>query len=514
MISLFGFFTDWLISRDWRRTLLVLLMPLSLLLFIAITGIAGGLMNKEVLAQRYLNIGEAELAELGDDWAYDLKLDDKVQTEVTGNETKIARFTAAVFKRAQQLDQGSQRVKFVIGAILAQQGLIDNAIAIMNSLAPNDRAGYLPAHAWLASYLLGKSKSDAPEGVLSHHLSKSIKWEQVPAKLISEASRRASLGQENSLDLATQAAEKDSAYEGALLRLAIREGNVKSANHTADKILARLESKYKDGSATASELIDLAEAYFYQKRIEDAVKVLESGRRDPRLASDHPRLRRTLSELFRVRFVNSLQMNSGGFTADMGLLDAALKFDPSNPSVAEEVAKLARIGGDAKPNDALIEKLNEFLAEGKATHITHAWIAEAYLLRDQWEKAIEHWNLILMREPNYAKAHNNLAYALALRYPERMQEALEHSKKAVSLAPLDADCRDTLAYIYLKTDKLTEARSEIEYAIELKPGEIELHKRAIEIFETLKDTSAAKAHMKRVETLEKQKDKKPQDSAK
>lgn len=514
MISLFGFFTDWLITRDWRRTLLLLLLPLSVLLFVAISGVLGAIQNREALAQRYLSIGEAELAELGEDWAYEMKVDAGVQTESsapTEAETKISRFTEAVFKRAQQLDGGSQRIRFVIGAMLGRQGLIGNATAVMKSLAPEDRTGYLPAHAWLASLLRATSKPNVSNPSLTHHMNVCRNWEGVPASLlISEASRRVAVGDQDSLEIARQAAEKDTQYEGVLLRIAIKQGNVLAADQAAEKMSKRLEPKFKDGSATAQELIDLAEAYYYDKRPDDAVKVLEAARKDPRLAADLPKILRTLSELFRIRFVSTLQISASGFSADMGLLDTAMRYDPNNPSIAEEVAKLARIGGDnVKPSDALIAKLNEFLAEGKATPITRAWIAETYLLRDEWDKAIEQWQLMLLREPNYAQAHNNLAYALAQRYPERMSEALEHAQKAVAIAPTDANSRDTLAYIYFKLNRLTEAIAEAELSIELKPDEIEFHKRAAEIHVASNNTVAAKAQMDVVKRLEALKAAKP-----
>ena len=64
-----------------------------------------------------------------------------------------------------------------------------------------------------------------------------------------------------------------------------------------------------------------------------------------------------------------------------------------------------------------------------------------------------------------------------------MEEALEHAKAAVKAGPGVADFHDTLGFILMRLDRVAEAISEMELAIELQQGRADFHERLADAYE-------------------------------
>jgi tetratricopeptide (TPR) repeat protein len=506
IVGLFGLIIDWYMSRNWRRVLLFLGLPVLLVAVSLVVTIAGSVLNKDKLADYYLQLGERELQDAETDWAFDLSML-AGKPEESAAKKKVGRFTESVFRRALELQNNNQRIQFVTAAILAQQGMFSQAIPMMRRLAPDKGQGYLPAHAWMASMMISKGqvpKEQIP--LLNHHLQLGVKLDNAPPALLAAATQIALSQQDQAkaIDLLRQSAEKQPEYEAELLRLAIRLGNQRVAEQTAEKSLARLLLLVEEGKATADDRLALADVLLFKDDLDAARGAIETGLKDPNISDqDRQKLRRGLSELYRFQFNKSLVVNANNWTADIRQLDAAMRTDPTNPKVAEDVAKLARIGGD-RPPDEMIKQLNDFLAKGVATPTTHAWLAETYILRTNYDKAIEHLRSLLGRMPDNAQAHNNLAFALALSDRTKLPEAKQHAQQAVSLSPSEADFHDTLGFILMQQDDLGGAIAEFELAIERAPQRTDFHEHAAEAYQKNGNQPMAEAHRKIIAELKQQ----------
>ncbi len=480
VISFFGLIIDWLITRDWRRVALAI-VPFGLLAAVLVLSLFGRTKNKENLANEYLVAGETELQSANQDWEFTLGTTEAAVADSKGQ----ARYAEALFRRALDLQSNNKRTRFVVGAMLGNRGAIRQALAYMNSIAPEIGSGYAPAHAWIANLMLRSRIAEAELPALKHHLDLAVKWEQAPANLLVAATQFAVQAQDNlrAIEILRQSAERSPEFEGDLFRLAIQLNNKVVAEQTAEKALPRLLAKITDGTATADDRVNLYDILFYKGELQAARAALEDGLKVEGLPKeDIAKLKFALSQLYLRRFTDTLTTGSNAWSGDLRLLDQAMKIDPTNPLVAEQVAKLARIGGDRPPDD-LMEQLNEFLAQGTATPVTHAWIAEAHILRTEYADAIKHLEDVVARMPDSAQSHNNLAYAIALSQPSRMQDALTHAMAAVKAGPRVADFHDTLGDILLKLDRTAEAISEIELAIELQQGRYDFHERLASAYE-------------------------------
>jgi Tfp pilus assembly protein PilF len=148
--------------------------------------------------------------------------------------------------------------------------------------------------------------------------------------------------------------------------------------------------------------------------------------------------------------------------------------------------------------------LNDFLAKGVATPTTHAWLAETYILRTNYTKAIEHLQNVIARMPNNAQAHNNLAYAIALSDTSKLDVARKHAETAVQISPADGEFHDTLGFILMQQSDFRGAITEFEIAIERQPQRIDFHEHAAEAYEKNGGQQLAEAHRKIAAELKQQ----------
>ena len=388
VISFFGLIIDWLVTREWRRVASALL-PLAILVTVAVMSVLGKTKNKERLANEYLAAGEVELQGANRDWEFTLGTTDAEVANASGQ----ARYAEALFRRALELQSNDKRTRFVVGALLGNRGAIRQALAYMTSIAPESGAGYPPAHAWIANLMLQSTLTEAELPTLKHHLDVAVKWEQAPANILVAATQFAVQAKDNirAIEMLRQSAERSPEFEGELFRLAIQLDNKVVAAQTIDKALPRLLEKITNGTATASDRISIADMLYYKGELQAARAALEDGLKVEGITPENAaKLKRALSELYRLRFSQTLKITKDTWSAEIRLLDQAMRIDPQpTPNIAEEVAKLARVGGELPP-DNLMTQLQELLAKGTATPLTHAWIAEAHVLRNELPDAIKH----------------------------------------------------------------------------------------------------------------------------
>ncbi|HLB45313.1 MAG TPA: hypothetical protein VJK49_07960, partial [Candidatus Limnocylindrales bacterium] len=109
-------------------------------------------------------------------------------------------------------------------------------------------------------------------------------------------------------------------------------------------------------------------------------------------------------------------------------------------------------------------------------------LASLYELAGQHDQAIERYRRMLTVAPNHAVALNNLAYSLAVHYPDKVQEAIALARKAYVSASGDPSVVDTLAWILHLSGDDAEARRLIAGATRSAPNnaQIQLHAAIID----------------------------------
>ncbi len=543
LVSLAGFVYDWIITREWSRALLCWL-PLFLLGGIALATASGNWRDRNHLAQWYLDLGNEEIAEWEQAWApqavsaqtigqveangastaqeTSLPSDGSSETQsdsangrseensATEKEdpdktTPVSRFAETLFRRVQLL-MPSERSQFVIAATLAQRGAVDQAQTMLAKVAPDNAQGYAPAHTLVARLLLvemTKTSQAAFEELkrrLKHHIWEARRWNRCPQAVLQAGSDLFWLDGERdkSLALLSNSAERHPDDNFPLAQRAQMCGDQRQFEHAWPKAEQYLKSVLAGDSKDVNTRLRLAQTYAMAGNFDRCEEVL----REVPLAERTPEITRALSQVYLMRYGQSQSLAKDKLTVNLQFLEMAMREDPTNPYVAEEVAKLARMQGPT-PSEEMIEHLKSKLAEGTATAVTHACLAEMRLIRKELELAIPHLEQIIGRLPNSAEYLNNLAYCLAELHPERFEEALGYATLAVTESKQQpkADYYDTLSHVLSRLDRHKEAITAIETAIELDRRRSDFHERAAAEYRAVGDESMAQIHLGVIERL-------------
>ncbi len=531
MVNIVGFLTDWAISREWSR-IGVSCVPMFFLAFMVSLVFLGSRMDARVLSNRYLKLGEEEVAEWEASWS-GRKGEDKEKgdqptqasvespkSEASGARKELSRFAEVLFKRVQLLEP-NDRSQFIIAATMAQRGATGSARRMLQKIAPDDRPGYGPAHAFIVESLLRdvfRLIRQAPDQVtpelkrlVRHHLEQAIKWDNVPEFVVVGGSEFLwALGERDAaLRMAERASEiSPSLHLFAAKLAAIAQSQInpngtpvspiaeRILKHSATKAKEYYTAKVEENRSDVKYRLALAECLALNGGLQEAETVLLEGKQ----YKDAPEYNFALSEVYRQKFRKSIKQDAGQMTGDIQLLEVALKLDPTNSLVAEEIARLARVNGPA-PSPQLIEALQEFLAHGKATAVTHALISDLYLLKQDFKQALPHLEQVVTRLPTSAQYMNNLAFVLVEEDPKRMDEALQLAKNAVKYAPGVADYHDTLAKVLIAMGKHREAIAALENAISLQANRLDFHENLAKEYQAIGDDRMHQLHQKRVEEI-------------
>lgn len=95
-------------------------------------------------------------------------------------------------------------------------------------------------------------------------------------------------------------------------------------------------------------------------------------------------------------------------------------------------------------------------------------LGNQYAQRGQMQAAAQEYRLALDRRPDYAPAHNNLAFALASMQRD-LDEARVHAERALQLEPENAEFLLTLARVEVAAGRKPQARDALQRALQLRP---------------------------------------------
>ncbi len=507
----------WSFTRSWWRLLLVN-APWILLLATSVGLVTyGALLSRQSLAQRYSDWVAEELpealrrteenapAQTGDANAEDEvkktttvgasdqsdKKSDTAEIVDPGDEPDaadselVSGYGELLLRRLLQLQNSNSRITYLVAAQLAGQARLAQARQMMRRIAPVDSAGFAPAYHWLAADGLQNQQTRTPEDLerLIRDLSMATRWSGCHPALRRLYSQY--LESQGDVSQAMAVLERPGAVETDLeakldvARLADKHGQQGRFERAADEIKQEVQPRIDAGTATSLDWAYLASILLYEHKIAEARQAAESGlTKEPA----NPELRRLLSESYRLEYVLSIQQDQGQTKLKLGLLDAALKSDPTNPSVGVEIARLLSMGQDASPD--LKDALEQQLAAGQATAVTHILLANRPLLAGDYMAAQHHLEVALRQAPNNPITMNNLALVLA-RTNQQLERAEQLATAAVASQPNNADFRDSLGEILAQKGDSIGAIECYEAAIGLNPNARSTRKKLADLYREL-----------------------------
>ncbi|MEM8736193.1 MAG: tetratricopeptide repeat protein [Planctomycetota bacterium] len=470
----------WVFTRRWLGLLLYL--PF-LLVFGGACALAllGSWVEPKSLASTYLELAEEEVTSSDTAGADDSsKSDDLLQME----EEEVTEYGQLLLRRVLQLEPAQNRATFLVANQLGKSGRGGQARRMMRGLAPAEGDGFAPAHAWLAIDQLRRPISSAEaKDELTHDLRNAVTWGGAGTGLIAGYSQL--LANDGEVGAAHQVLEQavssgrpgSERLEAALADLAYRSGRRKTLDETTQKVKNRVRERMENKTATVEDYVALGQIFLFQGEPDKAIEVVRQANKN--LGEDNERLRRIASEGWRIKYRESL-VESQGQSVKLGWLDRALKIDPTNPAISQEIAALIAMGRGA--SDELVSALNTQIAEGNTTALTHILLADKEILQAEYQKAISHLQIALRQAPRNPTILNNLGLCLALLQNPSFEEAEKRVTQALSVAPENAEYWDSLGEIRRLAGDLPGAVEALERAIGLDPSRVNSREKLADVF--------------------------------
>ena len=189
---------------------------------------------------------------------------------------------------------------------------------------------------------------------------------------------------------------------------------------------------------------------------------------------------------------------AGAIALKAGRAEAAVKAYRRAFELRETNFQLWRYAGAvdaAGQSGQAIDMLADWLQTYPQDLGTRLELANAYLIRGQFEPAEQHFRKLLEQRPEHALARNNLAWLL--HRAGDSQAALPHAERAYALAPESPDFRDTYGTILLALERHDKAREMLEVAVEQRPDDPNIQFHYAQALAAIGNTYQARRHIER-----------------
>ena len=376
-------------------------------------------------------------------------------------------------------------------------------VAILEELAPEDRAVHAPAHLWKAVNLLTQKTPNADE------ISQAISQLELALQL--EPKNRSAhgilgeiqfqLGQWANAAFHLERSAPDLAQHSLkLCQALIRTQQEVRANTWARRAETQAKkSLLADSQDTDTELV-LAEALILQDRFTDAEAiVLQALNRVPENLAIHSKLARVyLTWTDWVRGQSPPPPNAA--EKCLQLLCAAIGHDPNNFQLFDRLLALMLEGGTEIKEDAA-DMLRDNISRGVAAGMNHLILGTFLDAQQESKQAAFHLNRAFELMDNTAIVANNLAWNLARRSDADLERAERLIERVLEENPAVPAFIETRGQVHLKQGHFKEALDDLEFALPHFPKHLETHEALTQVYAELGLTKLASKHQEIADQL-------------
>lgn len=365
--------------------------------------------------------------------------------------------------------------RYELAVSLDGEGEHDRAWALMQTLAPSDRAGYPHAHLWLAKRLCDRPSATVGELQAAwRHLNRVLRYSPHSEEVHTLLARvLVSLGQ---LADAEQHLRESAAHdpEMRLLLAAVyaREGKFTLAESEAKAADQGLSKQLENKTADPLRLrLRLADAKVLAGDFAGAQRVLSQ------LELDDPAAAQTrLAQLY-LAWYDALG-RAGGSTAGgntierCALLKRSLDAVPWNLPGLERLIQLTKQSPDEAHWASGVLNTMDWNTAPAGAHLVMGL--------DQWQAgdhaaARQHLEAAYRAVPQDIRVTNNLAWMLAHDDLPDLERAMKLSSESLKLAPKQPNLLDTHGRILFKLGRWSEALGDFEALAAARPQDKQLH---------------------------------------
>lgn len=398
-------------------------------------------------------------------------------------------------QRVLQLDAETKETTYLLARTFERNGQPDRAMAIMDSLAPEDEAGHPAAHLWKAQRM-GEDEStfeskEAFEAYERHLMLAAATLQGDPD--LEYLLCRAKLANQDFdgalLHLRRASAQRtELAYELAMLHQEF--GQPGFARDAFERALPVYESRVEQHPQDSAARLRLAEICLQFGQYDRVGKLLTEGiRRNP----DGP---------FKEAYAKSLMREYDALPADadpgirLALLQRALKVDPKSQDAFH---RLMNFGDGGDPDQAAMaaarDLLESMIAVGESAPLAHFALGIKAWQGQNARDAVWHLERAYKLDASLADLANNLAWVLAHdEHHADPERALTLINSVLETKPDHAAYIETRGQILVKLKRWDEALDDLERALPEYQQNIQLHESLATVYENIGQTSLASKH--------------------
>jgi tetratricopeptide (TPR) repeat protein len=393
---------------------------------------------------------------------------------------------------------GDREIQYNLALRVDAGGQHDRARCLIEARAPDDRAGFAPAHAWKASRLLAaRNLATAQIRDAESHLLHAA--EGAPYSIEVQENLGLFYVALGRPELAIPHLEKAAYDRSELLMTLARTLQAQDRRSAARERATAARNIYR--RRAEANLDDFAsrlrwvEAAVFLEDFPDAVAAL---RREASVGRD-ARYLKALSQVYTAWAEFAGRAARSDLSQRLELLEQGLALDPSNKALLARFSDLIRLGGDESVRARAA--LQALVAGGRATGPVHFALGLDAWMQDRRAEARLHWEEACRLDPQSPLCANNLACALAVGTDPDLTRALALINPVIALCPQELRYRETRGQILAKLERWREALPDLKGALIVYPDSPELHWTLAETYAHLDAPAIAAEHRKRAEAL-------------
>jgi tetratricopeptide (TPR) repeat protein len=406
------------------------------------------------------------------------------------------------FEKLYQLGVMDERSEYRYATLLYEAGNKLESYERMSKLAPVDRTGFTPAHAFLARALMNNAFGfplEKAQVLARGHL---VAWGRAepddpePQRLLGVLLHNMGEADEATEQLMKVADEQPEARL-TLARVYRKTGKPNMAKEAAQQVIDQLRLQEASGKAlTSRDLLLWTEAAGILEDYDQAEAVLQRGlARDP----EDMMLRQAMGQLYFLRAHLLREHGLSRLADQLQYLEKALAANPRDVRVLARVAEITSLS-DAQAERAR-ELLSPLLAEGKAPALVHTILGSLAANQGNFERAQVHLEQACRLNPLGAVAMNNLAWLLSNIETPKLDRALQLANQAIDIEPSAGRFRETRGQILVKLERWSEAITDLEIALQELPELVEIHDALAKAYAALGDPQLAKVYRDKAQEL-------------
>ncbi len=367
-----------------------------------------------------------------------------------------------------QLGSSTVRGEYQTALALSESGKTSEAYELMKKLAPDNQVGFEGAHFWIAQKLIeGSLEVSAPESLrlaLKHLELLRTRTGDEPELRLLEGLAFARLGEiPAAINTLTPIADSNVVASFLLMEVYASRGKSAEAKAQAVNVHRKLTQAIQQGQELTEDQRKWQTAA--TKVIGDTKLATEAVEQwyQANPTSVEARVNRTQLLLQQVnewcRSPNPANLED----IKQKLIQAAATVPYEQAGMVSAVATI--ICQQKKQNDMAEALYQQLLEEEQLSGI----IIESFGTMAAVEKDYNLADALLRRattaSPDWGNGWNNWAFVISAAFPERLEEALRHVERAITINPDNPDYRETRGMIFYKLRNYEQAIVDLEIAI-------------------------------------------------